>query len=92
MPRRPLPHARSSERWIRRALQAALLLVIALSWPKPAHAYAWMIRHGYTQCGQCHFDPSGSGALTRYGHNISDSLLRTPYAFEHPSPDAQLGN
>lgn len=94
MPRRSpsCRYARPSERWSRRALQAALVLLVALAWPTPAHAYAWMIRHGYTQCGQCHVDPSGSGALTRYGHTIADSLLRTHYSFEHPTEDQQLGN
>ncbi len=69
-----------------------LALLLALCWPSQAHAYAWMIRHGYTQCGQCHVDPSGSGALTRYGHAMTEVVLRTHYDFEHPDDDAALGN
>jgi hypothetical protein len=46
-----------------------------------AHAYPWMIRHGYTGCMPCHTDPSGgAGALTEYGRAQSDLLLRMRYA------------
>ena len=62
-------------------------------WPSHAHAYAWMIRHGYSQCAQCHVDPSGSGALTAYGHDIAESKLRTHYdAWESQKEDDRLGN
>jgi hypothetical protein len=45
-----------------------------------AHAYPWMIRHGYTGCTPCHTDPSGgAGALTEYGRAQSDLLLRMRY-------------
>jgi len=50
-----------------------------------------MIRHGYTQCVQCHVDPSGAGALTQYGRVISEVLLRTHYAWEKPDDEAKLG-
>ena len=48
-------------------------------WPSRAHAYAWMIRHGYTACAQCHADPSGGGLLTSYGRTIGEVVLRTRY-------------
>jgi hypothetical protein len=45
-----------------------------------AHAYPWMIRHGYTGCAPCHTDPSGgAGTLTEYGRAQSDLLLRMRY-------------
>ena len=59
------------------ALFVASLLV--LCWIKPAHAYAWMIRHDYTGCNQCHADPSGGGLMTPYGRAQSDFLLRMRY-------------
>ncbi len=42
-----------------------------------AGAYPSMIRHGYTQCGACHTDPSGGTLLTPYGRAQSDLLLST---------------
>jgi hypothetical protein len=56
----------------------ALFLLITC-WVKPAEAYAWMIRHDYTGCNQCHADPSGGGLLTEYGRAQSDFLLRMRY-------------
>ena len=54
-------------------------MCIILLWPKDAHAYAWMIRHEYSGCIQCHADPSGGGLLTSYGRAQSETLLRTRY-------------
>ena len=45
-----------------------------------AWAYPWMIKHGYTVCGTCHADPSGSGLLTQYGHAQSALLLSSRYS------------
>lgn len=60
------------------AVVAFFLLVTC--WVKPADAYAWMIRHDYTGCNQCHADPSGGGGLlTEYGRAQSDFLLRMRY-------------
>jgi hypothetical protein len=56
----------------------ALFLLVTF-WEKPAEAYAWMIRHDYTGCNQCHADPSGGGLLTEYGRAQSDFLLRMRY-------------
>lgn len=63
---------------LRRSL-ALLALLTVLSYSHSAHAYAWMIRHGYTTCATCHSDPSGAGLLTEYGRAQSDLLLRTHY-------------
>lgn len=40
-----------------------------------AGAYPSMIRHGYTQCGSCHTDPSGGTLLNEYGRAQSELLL-----------------
>jgi hypothetical protein len=54
------------------------VLLVAL-WERPAQAYAWMIKHDYAGCNQCHADPSGGGVLTEYGRAQSDFLLRMRY-------------
>lgn len=62
-------------------LCTAALLVLC-SWSAPAAAYAWMIKHDYGGCNQCHADPSGGGLLTEYGRAQSDFLLRMRYGAE----------
>jgi hypothetical protein len=53
-----------------------LVAVLALwAWPRDAHAYGWMIKYGYGQCGSCHMDPSGGETLTHMGRVQSDELL-----------------
>jgi len=66
---------------IRRGLAGVIvaLFLLVTCWVKPAEAYAWMIRHDYTGCNQCHADPSGGGLLTEYGRAQSDFLLRMRY-------------
>jgi len=59
---------------------AALTLLPTALAPRTAHAYGWMIRHGYTSCAVCHIDPSGSGNLTPYGRAQGDILLRSHYS------------
>jgi hypothetical protein len=72
--------------------RALLVASFVLAWPGKAHAYAWMIRHGYTQCVQCHVDPSGSGPLTEYGRAMGEILLRTRYRWErHDDQETKLG-
>ncbi len=44
-----------------------------------AHAYTWMIRHGYATCTPCHLDPSGGSVLTQYGRTVGGLLLTTDY-------------
>jgi hypothetical protein len=54
-----------------------------------AHAYPWMMRHGYTTCIPCHTDPSGgAGALTEYGRAQSDLLLRMRYGAANDTGEA----
>jgi hypothetical protein len=61
------------------AIALATAAIVLLAAPR-AHAYPWMIRHGYTGCMPCHSDPSGgAGALTEYGRAQSDLLLRMRY-------------
>ncbi|WP_394829146.1 hypothetical protein [Pendulispora albinea] len=56
-----------------------MLLFMLLGWERPAHAYAWMIRHEYTSCAQCHADPSGGSLLTPYGRAQGEILLQSQY-------------
>jgi hypothetical protein len=56
-------------------LLAALLVMMGTFWPRDAHAYAWMIKHGYADCGTCHTDPSGGETLNHMGRVQSDLLL-----------------
>jgi len=63
----------------RAAIRALVVFIGCCLWPTNAHAYAWMIRHDYAQCAQCHFDPSGGGALTAYGRSLGEVVLRTHY-------------
>jgi hypothetical protein len=70
------------------ALALAAGLVLTLLSPS-AHAYPWMIRHGYAGCMPCHTDPSGgAGALTDYGRAQSDLLLRMRYGQSTESGEA----
>jgi hypothetical protein len=57
----------------------AQIFLFVLLLPGRAHAYAWMIRHDYNGCAQCHADPSGGGLLTPYGRAQSEILLRSHY-------------
>jgi hypothetical protein len=63
-------------RRLTRVLQLATLWLV-LVWVQPAHAYPWMIRHGYSGCGVCHTDPSGGFLLTAYGRAQTQTLLST---------------
>jgi hypothetical protein len=66
-----------------RASQRILTLVIVALFvallPSRAHAYPWMIKHGYSGCPVCHADPSGGELLTAYGRAQSELLLRMHY-------------
>jgi len=71
-----------------------LLLLAGLLAPAAAHAYPWMIRHGYSGCGVCHVDPSGAGLLTDYGRAQADLLMATRWSgdkAEEASPTADFG-
>ena len=67
-----------------RVLLVAVSLLGVLFTTRPAHAYAWMIRHGYSGCPVCHADPSGGETLTAYGRAQSDLLLRTRWDGKNP--------
>jgi hypothetical protein len=67
-----------------RSARGGILVLVALVlslvfWERPSHAYAWMIKHDYAGCNQCHADPSGGSVLTEYGRAQSDFLLRMRY-------------
>lgn len=67
---------------------ALAVLLLAVGWPSSAHAYPWMIRHGYGGCTTCHTDPSGAGMLTPYGRAQGDLLLRMHYGGTKPASKA----
>lgn len=57
-------------------LRLALLMAVALP-AASAHAYPWMIQHGYTNCSGCHVEPSGFGLLTEYGRAQDQIVIPT---------------
>ena len=67
---------------------AVAVAFVVLLFPSSAHAYGWMIKHGYGGCATCHADPSGGELLTRYGRAQSDLLLRMRYGSDTVSPQA----
>src|SRR5499433_169592 len=64
------------------------LLLLGLLLANAAHAYPFMIRHGYTQCSTCHTDPSGGTFLNEYGRAQSELLLSSSYGGDPGSEDA----
>ncbi len=58
-----------------RGLFMLMTLAMVLSLSGRAHAYAWMIKHGFSKCGSCHTDPSGGETLTTMGRVQSQYLL-----------------
>lgn len=64
----------------------AFIVALGIFLPGRAEAFPWMIHHGYTNCAQCHVDPSGAGALTAYGRAQGDILLRTHYKEQTEAP------
>ncbi len=65
--------------WLRLAVAAAIAFASVFFASRPAHAFPWMIREGYTGCNTCHADPSGAGILTQYGRGMEEVVLRMPY-------------
>ena len=70
---------RDSLRAFQRFLGWSLVALFVSLVPSRAHAYTWMIKHGYASCPTCHADPSGGELLTTYGRVQSDELLRMKY-------------
>lgn len=68
-----------------RGVTLVWLAVVGLA-PTQAFAYPWMIRHGYTNCAQCHIDPSGGGTMTEYGRAQGEILVRTQYGETPETP------
>jgi hypothetical protein len=67
------------------AVAACIAVLLAA---RPAQAYPWMIRHHYSSCSSCHYDPSGAGPITAYGRVVGDQVMRTPGEGEHSEGDA----
>ena len=83
------PRAKTRRRLLHRSVVVALALALTIAGlfvTSPAAAYAWMIRHDYTGCGQCHADPSGGGLLTPYGRAQGEILLRSQYGAQVDDP------
>jgi hypothetical protein len=67
------------------------ILGLGLAHGGEAHAYAWMIKHGFSKCGSCHSDPSGGETLTKMGRIESELLLSAGGdSFDVPSKSAQF--
>ena len=73
---------RDTLRAFQRFLGWSLVVLFVSLFPSRAHAYTWMIKHGYASCPVCHADPSGGELLTKYGRAQSDELLRMKYGKE----------
>ncbi len=74
--------------WASSALPQLLALTIGLvvlSFSPRAHAYTWMIKHGYSNCGACHSDPSGGELLTVYGRAMSEAFLSSKFGGDSES-------
>lgn len=56
-----------------------LILVASFFASREASAFPWMVKHGYTNCAQCHADPSGGGLLTEYGRGQNEIIVRMVY-------------
>ena len=63
------------------------LLVVSLH-SSSAHAYAWMIRHGFAECGGCHVDPMGGETLTGMGRVTGQTLMTSDFGGTSPSDAA----
>jgi hypothetical protein len=60
------------------AVRAAVVLLV-VGFSTDAHAYAWMVKHGYAKCSSCHTDPSGGETLSHMGRVHSHMLLSQPW-------------
>jgi hypothetical protein len=77
----------AARRALLRCLALSLFAGLALTtYAGDAHAYAWMIKYGYSKCGTCHTDPSGGETLNHMGRLQSQQLL----SFAGVEPDQEL--
>jgi hypothetical protein len=67
-----------------------LIVLGGLLTVRPAHAYAWMIRHGFAECGGCHVDPMGGETLTGMGRVTGESLLAQSWGAAAPTDRAKF--
>jgi len=74
---------------LRTVLFLLALLATSLA-PKKAHAYAWMIRHGFAECGGCHVDPMGGETLTGMGRVMGQTLMTSQYGGQTPTDAAMF--
>jgi hypothetical protein len=81
---------RDTLRAFQRFLGWSLVALFVSLFPSRAHAYTWMIKHGYSGCPTCHADPSGGELLTSYGRVQSDELLRMKYGKSEGSSHKEL--
>jgi len=81
---------RDSLRAFQRFLGWSLVALFVSLFPSRAHAYTWMIKHGYASCTACHADPSGGELLTNYGRVQSDELLRMRYGKSSESAQREV--
>jgi hypothetical protein len=51
------------------------LFILSIIFTCSAYGFPELTRHGYTNCTACHLSPSGGGALTLYGRELSKELL-----------------
>jgi hypothetical protein len=89
---RPGTQDRSQSRT--KAVLRALLCLVAFctlnTFSRSAHAYAWMIRHGYAECGGCHIDPMGGETLTGMGRVMGQTLMASDFGGKSPSNAAMF--
>ncbi|MBY0415837.1 MAG: hypothetical protein K2Q18_16820, partial [Bdellovibrionales bacterium] len=52
-----------------------ILILITIVFSSSAFGFPDLTRHGYSNCTACHLSPSGGGALTLYGRELSKELL-----------------
>ncbi|HWO13951.1 MAG TPA: hypothetical protein VNN80_30820 [Polyangiaceae bacterium] len=74
---------------LRTVLFLLALVATSLS-PSKAHAYAWMIRHGFSECQSCHVDPMGGETLTGMGRVMGQTLMTSQYGGQTPSDAAMF--
>src|SRR5687767_11360098 len=73
-----------------RGLVFLIVLFVASSASRSAHAYAWMIRHGFSECGGCHVDPMGGETLTGMGRVTGQTLLSSDFGGPTPTDAAMF--